>query len=89
MTTDISIWEILLNWKIVLIVIVVIFVLPIIFYFVSLDKNAVKMKKIKIAPQKAKAVKKEGPQPGSVKTEEDRKETAYESEDSAQLKEKR
>jgi hypothetical protein len=89
MTADINILEILLNWKIVLIVIVVILILPVIFYFASLDKNAVKVKKIKIAQRNAKESPQKGPQSGSGKSEGDRKESAYESEGSAHLKEER
>jgi uncharacterized protein YxeA len=46
--------RIILDWKIILILIVVIITLPLIFYFASLDKTAVRVKKIKLAARETK-----------------------------------
>jgi hypothetical protein len=71
---EIDIFRVILDWKIVLITIIVIITLPIIFYFASLNKTPIKIKKVKIASSSAPPADKEGEQP-QTKDQEVKKQT--------------
>ena len=65
----IDFFKVILDWKMVLITIIVIITLPIIFYFASLNKTPIKVKKVKISPAAAPAGEKGGEQTEGRKPE--------------------
>ena len=81
--------RIILDWKIILILVVVIIVLPTIFYFASLDKSAVKLKKVKVTSQKNNVDGEGDRQQQSENSEPDKGETSNPRDRSIQTEEKR
>jgi hypothetical protein len=89
MSANVDLIQILLNWKLVLIVIVVIVVLPIIFYFASLDKKAVKVKKIRYKSDKGETPTEPGQQSTPEETKEGKRRSSSDEERSVRFKEER
>ncbi len=81
--------KIIMDWKIVFLLVVVIIMLPAIFYFASLDRKAVKLKKIKMASRKTEVSDESEQQKKSITGERDKAEAAYRGDRSVQSKEKR
>ncbi|MBN1797839.1 MAG: hypothetical protein JW822_04655 [Spirochaetales bacterium] len=81
--------KIIFDWKIVLLLIVVIILLPAIFYFASLNKSAVRVKKIKVTSRKTEVASEKEQKQKSETSGQVKGETAYRGDSSVQSKEER
>jgi hypothetical protein len=86
---DVDLLRIIMDWKIILILVVVIITLPLIFYFASLDKAAVRVKKIKMAPHETETKGDDDQQQKAEQSGREKRTTPYRRDRSVQSKEER